>query len=181
MAYLENAAPDAAPSDKDTLTFNMTLKCSRKPSPPPDSTNPDDLYINHELLSSHLVFTPVGAQVAVFAEKLPAATNPNIVLAKLRPGQEVDMILHAVKGVGKDHAKFSPVGSSSNLLVIRPRLTNVIQQRLPIGYCQTLSLKRKYRRNMPSNSKSALPPASSRWIHERRLSLSNIRICEKIP
>ncbi|KAJ7122596.1 hypothetical protein C8R43DRAFT_899885, partial [Mycena crocata] len=41
----------------------------------------------------------------------PAPTNPNIVLAKLRPGQQVDITLHAVKGVGKDHAKFSPVAT----------------------------------------------------------------------
>lgn len=31
-------------------------------------------------------------------------------LAKLRPGQEIEMELHAIKGVGKDHAKWSPVG-----------------------------------------------------------------------
>ena len=34
-------------------------------------------------------------------------------LAKLRPGQEIDMELHAVKNVGKEHAKWSPVGEST--------------------------------------------------------------------
>lgn len=34
----------------------------------------------------------------------------DIVLAKLRPGQEIDIELHAIKGVGKEHAKWSPVG-----------------------------------------------------------------------
>lgn len=34
----------------------------------------------------------------------------NILIAKLRPGQEIDLALHAVKGIGADHAKFSPVG-----------------------------------------------------------------------
>lgn len=42
-------------------------------------------------------------------------------LAKLRPGQEVDAELHAVKGVGRDHAKFSPVASASYRLL--PHLT----------------------------------------------------------
>ena len=46
----------------------------------------------------------------MYADNPPAPTNPNIVLAKLRPGQAVEMEMHAVKGVGKDHAKFSPVG-----------------------------------------------------------------------
>ena len=36
--------------------------------------------------------------------------HQEIVLAKLRPGQEVEMELHAIKGLGKDHAKWSPVG-----------------------------------------------------------------------
>jgi len=34
----------------------------------------------------------------------------DILIAKLRPGQEIDLKVHCVKGVGKDHAKFSPVG-----------------------------------------------------------------------
>lgn len=63
-------------------------------------------------MSSHLKWTPAGEQEEVFAGKPPAPTNPNIVLAKLRPGQQINMELHAVKGVGKDHAKFSPVGAS---------------------------------------------------------------------
>ena len=36
--------------------------------------------------------------------------NNDILIAKLRPGQEIDAILHCVKGIGQDHAKFSPVG-----------------------------------------------------------------------
>ena len=36
--------------------------------------------------------------------------NKDIVLAKLRPGQVIDVEMHAIKGVGKEHAKWSPVG-----------------------------------------------------------------------
>lgn len=50
------------------------------------------------------------------AHNPPAPTNGNIVLAKLRPGQEIDMELHAIKGLGKDHAKFSPVGAFALIL-----------------------------------------------------------------
>lgn len=38
--------------------------------------------------------------------------NNDILIAKLRPGQEIDAMLHCVKGIGQDHAKFSPVGKS---------------------------------------------------------------------
>ena len=39
--------------------------------------------------------------------------HDDILIAKLRPGQEIDIVMHAVKGIGKDHAKFSPVGKIS--------------------------------------------------------------------
>ena len=38
--------------------------------------------------------------------------NNDILIAKLRPGQEIDAVLHCVKGIGQDHAKFSPVGKN---------------------------------------------------------------------
>ena len=41
----------------------------------------------------------------------------DIVLAKLRPGQEIEMELHAIKGVGKEHAKWSAVGTFSPSLM----------------------------------------------------------------
>ena len=40
------------------------------------------------------------------------AVNNDILIAKLRPGQEIDAMLHCVKGIGQDHAKFSPVGEN---------------------------------------------------------------------
>ena len=106
-------------TDRDTAVFKINLTCERNLKAPKGSIKPEELYINHELLSSHIVWEPVGEQVEIFAAKPPAPTNPNIVLAKLRPGQSVNMELHAVKGVGKDHAKFSPVGAFGFLHYIR--------------------------------------------------------------
>ncbi|KAJ7595916.1 DNA-directed RNA polymerase [Mycena floridula] len=110
-------SPDEQATDRNTMVFNVKLECSRNPKAPKGSTNPSELYINDELLSSHIIFQPSGSQADVFAGNTPRPTNPNIVLAKLRPGQEVDMQLHAVKGVGKDHAKFSPVATASYRLL----------------------------------------------------------------
>ena len=96
--------------DRNTVVFHVDVTCERNPNAPKGTTKDHELYINHEILSSHLVWVPAGEQDEVFAGKPPAPTNPNIVMAKLRPGQRVSMELHAVKGVGKDHAKFCPVG-----------------------------------------------------------------------
>lgn len=98
-------------TDRNTLVFHLDVKCERIKPAPKDTTDPAKLYTNSEVLSSQLKWKPQGVeQPVVFAESKPAPTNPNIVLVKLRPGQEVEMEMHAVKGVGKDHAKFSPVG-----------------------------------------------------------------------
>lgn len=45
----------------------------------------------------------------------------------MRPGDELILDLHARKGVGKDHAKWSPVG----IIVLKQPL-------LPTDYCQLL-------------------------------------------
>jgi DNA-directed RNA polymerase I and III subunit RPAC1 len=97
--------------DRNTVVFQLDLTCERNPKAPKGSTKDHELYINHQVLSSHLVWVPAGEQEEAFAGKAPAPTNPNIVLVKMRPGQRVNMELHAVKGVGKDHAKFCPVGT----------------------------------------------------------------------
>ena len=51
--------------------------------------------------------------------------HEDILLAKLRPGQVIELEAHARKGVGKDHAKFSPVATASyrlmpNVEIVRP-------------------------------------------------------------
>jgi DNA-directed RNA polymerases I and III subunit RPAC1 len=102
---------DNDPSDRNTIVFEIDIHCKRKQGVSKDATEPEDLYDNHELLSRDLIWKPAGEQDTVFADKAPAPTNPDIVLAKLRPGQSIKMELHAIKGVGKDHAKFSPVGT----------------------------------------------------------------------
>ncbi|KAG6820616.1 hypothetical protein H0H93_014219 [Arthromyces matolae] len=114
---LELRDPGADPTDRNTVVFKVKILCERLPNPPKGSVNPSELYKNHELLSSHLSWEPAGEQQQVFESFVPAAINSNIVLAKLRPGQAVDMELHAIKGVGKDHAKFSPVATASYRLL----------------------------------------------------------------
>ncbi|KAH7916104.1 DNA-directed RNA polymerase [Hygrophoropsis aurantiaca] len=110
-------SPSDQATDRNTLVFRLRVACTRNKNAPKGSTNPNELYINSDVLSSHLEWVPQGEQMTVMASNPPAPTNPNIVLAKLRPGQEIDMELHAIKGVGKDHAKFCPVATASYRLL----------------------------------------------------------------
>ncbi|TFK50729.1 hypothetical protein OE88DRAFT_1680508 [Heliocybe sulcata] len=123
-ALMEMRDSTGQATDRNTLVFRVNVTCTRNKSSPKDETDPAVLYHDAEVLSSHLKWEPAGEQEAVFEGKPPAPTNPDIVLMKLRPGQEVDIEMHAVKGVGKDHAKFSPVATASYrilpLIVLNP-------------------------------------------------------------
>ncbi|KAM6489358.1 hypothetical protein JOM56_015259 [Amanita muscaria] len=57
------------PTNRNTLVFNVKLACKRNPQAQKGSTDPTQLYINHELKSSHLVWKPEGSEEAVFAPK----------------------------------------------------------------------------------------------------------------
>ncbi|KAI0315367.1 DNA-directed RNA polymerase [Amylostereum chailletii] len=108
-------------TDRDTLVFKLNVVCTRRktprdPSAPKSAAFPvgadEDLYEHSTVRSGDLVWEPVGEQESIFPVP-PAPTNPDIVLVKLRPGQEINMEMHALKGVAKDHAKFSAVATAS--------------------------------------------------------------------
>lgn len=61
------------------------------------------------VLSKSLRWVPQGSQLEVFGDNGIKSYKDDILLVKLRPGQEIDLELHAIKGIGKDHAKWSPV------------------------------------------------------------------------
>lgn len=60
--------------------------------------------------SKHIKWTPVGKQSEIHKKSDIKPIHSDILIAKLRPGHEIDLKLVATKGLGRDHAKFSPVG-----------------------------------------------------------------------
>lgn len=57
--------------------------------------------------SSHLVWMPFADQTSFIPPVYPLHTN--VPITKLRPGQRIHLYGRAIKSVGVDHAKFSPV------------------------------------------------------------------------
>ena len=63
--------------------------------------------------SRDIQWIPQGNQATWFIDSPIKPVHDDILIAKLRPGQEIEVQMHAVLGIGQDHAKFSPVGTSN--------------------------------------------------------------------
>lgn len=100
-------APDEG-TEQDTLEFSLNIRCSRRPGSTEES-KVEEQYINHHALTKHIKWLPHGAQAAKMKD--PGPVEDDILINKLRPGHEMEMRLFAVKGQGRDHAKFSPVAT----------------------------------------------------------------------
>ena len=111
-------------NETNTAVFRLRVRCTRDPAT-------KDL-VDSVVLSSALEWLPGGSELPDDADAkftafnadqrtlFPAGIAPvhdDILLAKLRPGQEIELEAHAVKGIGKTHAKWSPVGTAWYSLV----------------------------------------------------------------
>uniref|UniRef100_A0A383VU15 DNA-directed RNA polymerases I and III subunit RPAC1 n=2 Tax=Tetradesmus obliquus TaxID=3088 RepID=A0A383VU15_TETOB len=105
---------DAA-GESNSVVFKLAVRCSRAA---------DGSMVNDKVYSRDLVWLPSGSELpdetgcrfgrsqeGMFAAP-PRDVEQNILLAKLRPGQCIELEAHAVKGVGREHAKWSPVATA---------------------------------------------------------------------
>ena len=111
------------PTDFNTVQLDMKVACSWKPDGErrfrqEDETDPHEIYEHAHIYARDLTFAPVGQQSIRFPTEDPIRpVHPNILLDKLRPGHEVELVCHANLGIGADHAKFSPVATASYRLL----------------------------------------------------------------
>ncbi|XP_072266149.1 DNA-directed RNA polymerases I and III subunit RPAC1 [Pyxicephalus adspersus] len=116
------SSDDQEGTEIDTLQFELNVKCKRNPTAAKDSSDPSELYLDHKVYTSHMKWLPQGNQSDLFHDAdPPRPVHSDILIAQLRPGQEIHVVMHCVKGIGKDHAKFSPVATASYRLL--PEIT----------------------------------------------------------
>lgn len=116
----EYKAVDEAATERNTIVLKLNVECKKMP---------DGTIENEKVYSSQLVWLPEGSEMPeetsteVFgtsqAELLEAVrpVHDDILIAKLRPGQAIELECHCIKGVGEDHAKWSPVATTWYRLV----------------------------------------------------------------
>jgi DNA-directed RNA polymerase I and III subunit RPAC1 len=106
-------------TETDSIRFKLDVKCTKKDPNAPliinNTKDEDKLYNNANVYSGQLQWVPVGNQAQVFENIRPVFED--ILIAKLRPGQEIEMELICEKGIGKTHAKWSPVSTAYYRLV----------------------------------------------------------------
>lgn len=84
---------------------------------------PEDRPYTKHVYSKDLQWVPQGDQEERIKVK---PLHDDILIAKLRPGQAIELEAHGRRGVGKDHAKYSPVATASYRLHARIELLHEI-------------------------------------------------------
>ncbi|RKP24343.1 DNA-directed RNA polymerase [Syncephalis pseudoplumigaleata] len=111
---------DAEATDLNTIVFKLNADCYID-----SETNK---VVNASVYSRDLVWEPKGNQAVQFEKNPIRAAYKSILIAKMRPGQSIQAELHCQKGIGRDHAKFSPVATAYYRLmpeiVIKEDITN---------------------------------------------------------
>lgn len=104
-------------TDDNTIVLSLDVMCTHNPNAEKGNNDPENLYRNSKVYARDLKFEPQGKQVELFANNPIVPCDPDILLAKLRPGQEISVRVHCILGIGSDHAKFSPVSTASYRLL----------------------------------------------------------------
>ena len=119
QAELPENFQESAPTAENCVVLSLKARCSWKSDGKKlweqGEREPTRLYEGSNVYAHQLRFEAHGAQSEVLGSVEPV--NPGILIAKMRPGQAMDMRLHCYKGIGKDHAKFSPVATASYRLL----------------------------------------------------------------
>ncbi|KAL5698430.1 hypothetical protein ACHQM5_029465 [Ranunculus cassubicifolius] len=123
----EYMSENDTPNEKNTIVFKLHVRCTRG-SPrmtvksdelrwlpggssfEVDTQNPSS---NQKSKSkTYTSFSCSQDSLDAFANNPIGPKHKNIIISKLGPGQEIELEAHAVKGIGKTHAKWSPVATA---------------------------------------------------------------------
>ena len=92
-------------NEKNCLKFNLKVKCEK---------GKNGKIINEQIFSKDLNIEFLGDQKNKFYDNKNnnykvGLVHDDIYLNKLAPGMEIDLVCYCVKGIGRTHAKWSPV------------------------------------------------------------------------
>ena len=106
-------------TEEDTIVFSLDVQCTL------DKSNNK---VHDKVYSRDLVWIPQGEQEITFAgENAIRPVLDDILIAELQPYQRIKCQLFCCKGIGQDHAKFSPVCTAAYRMM--PKITVLKQEK----------------------------------------------------
>jgi len=113
---------DRVSSEENTLILSLQVECKwtddGKKLAKQHERDQNLLYQNSNVYAKDFRYQPAkGQEIFNGPDNEPRAFNPDILIAKLRPGQLIDLQALCVRGIGADHSKFSPVATASYRLL----------------------------------------------------------------
>ncbi|KAL9105706.1 MAG: hypothetical protein Q9227_009146 [Pyrenula ochraceoflavens] len=105
--------------DINTVKLKLAVKCTRNEEAiARGETDPRTKYNNAHVYASQIEWVPSESQRQLLGgDVAPEPVNPDILITKMRPGQELYLELAAHVMTGRDHAKFSPVATATYRLM----------------------------------------------------------------
>jgi len=100
-------------NDKNSIKFTMKVKCYK---------DKDGNLINENIFSRDLIFEPQGEQKKKYYNSQTKKYSlglvyDDILINKLTTGMEIDLECYCTKGIGRTHAKWSPVSTAYYRLI----------------------------------------------------------------
>ena len=105
--------------ETNVISFRLQVRCAKAAGT--EGAAAGDI-VGGRVTSGDLEWFPQGSQEEKFATNPISPVHDDILIAKLRPGQEIELEAWCEKGVGKTHAKWSPVCTASYRLLPEIRL-----------------------------------------------------------
>jgi DNA-directed RNA polymerase I and III subunit RPAC1 len=120
---LEPRAPGDAAHERNTVVLKLDVSCRR-------DARDGGRVVGERVTAADLRWLPGGSQLPdetgcrfapggqarAFGQgagaREPKAAHPDLLLAKLKPGQQIALEAHCVVGTGREHAKWSPVATA---------------------------------------------------------------------
>lgn len=110
---------DDSLDSSNSLKFELRVKCTRKPQYAKLSDEellkkglrPEQYLDNAEVYANQLRWVPQGSQQEQYPQGI-RLVHEDILVIKLRENQEVTLEVFAEKGIGRTHAKWSPVSTA---------------------------------------------------------------------
>lgn len=105
-------------NEHNSVKFNLHVICTRKEEYAKHThqqlieMDPEIYLNNSSVYSSDLVWEPMSGQQDIFADNPVKPLYDNIIVAKLRENQEIEIELYCSKNTGRVHAKWSPVSTA---------------------------------------------------------------------